>query len=99
MLLAAVGGLFGVLLAQWGVYVLVGLVAKTSPLDTRPDVGVLAFTAGISIIAGLLFGLIPAVQASRTDLAGAMKEKNRTRGRVLRVNLSSMMVVVQVGIS
>ena len=99
MLLAAVGGLFGVLLAQWGVYVLVGLVAKTSPLDTRPDVGVLAFTAGISIIAGLLFGLIPAVQASRTDLAGAMKEKNRTRGRVLRFSLSSLMVIMQVGLS
>ena len=99
MLLAAVGGLCGVLLAQWGVYVLVGLVAKTSPLDTRPDAGVLAFTAGISIIAGLLFGLIPAIQASRTDLAGAMKEKNRTRGRMLRFSLSSLMVVGQVGIS
>src|SRR6185437_10705644 len=37
MLLAVVGGLCGVLLAQWGVTVLVGLVAKTSPLDTRPD--------------------------------------------------------------
>ena len=99
MLLAAVGGLGGVLLAQWGVYVLVGLVAKTSPLDTRPDVGVLAFTAGISIIAGLLFGLIPAIQASRTDLSGAMKEKNRTRGRMLRFSLSSLMVVMQVGLS
>ena len=46
MLLAVVGGVCGVLLAQWGVSVLVGLVAKATPLDTRPDVGVLAFTAG-----------------------------------------------------
>jgi predicted permease len=99
MLLAGIGGLFGVLLAQWGVYVLVGLVAPTSPLDTRPDVGILAFTAGVSILAGILFGLIPAIQASRTDLAGAMKEKSRTKNGLGRFNLSSLMVVMQVGLS
>jgi predicted permease len=98
MLLAIVGGVCGVLLAQWGVYILVGLVARTSPLNTTPDLGVLAFTAGVSIVAGLLFGLVPAIQASRTNLSSAMKEKTRTRGR-LRFSLSSLMVVVQVGLS
>jgi predicted permease len=99
MLLAAVGGLCGVLLAQWGVTILVNLVAKESPLDTRPDAGVLAFTVGVSIVAGLLFGFIPAVRASKTDLASAMKEKSRTRSRIWRWNLSSAMVVLQVGLS
>ena len=99
MLLALVGGICGVLLAQWGVYILVGLVAKTSPLNTTPDIGVLAFTAGVSIIAGLLFGLVPAIQASRTNLSSAMKEKTRTRGGPLRFSLSSLMVVMQVGLS
>ena len=99
MLLAGLGGLCGVLLAQWGVFVLVGLVAKGTPLDTKPDVGVLAFTAGVSLIAGLLFGLIPAVQASRTNLSSAMKEKNRMRSGFLRLSLSSLMVVMQVGLS
>jgi predicted permease len=99
MLLAGIGGLLGVLLAQWGVFVLVGLVAPTSPLDTRPDVGILAFTAGVSVLAGILFGLIPAIQASRTDLAGAMKEKSRTKNGLGRLNLSSLMVVLQVGLS
>jgi predicted permease len=99
MLLAVAGGVCGVLLAQWGVFVLVGLVAKESPLDTHPDLGVLAFTAGVSIIAGLLFGLVPAVQASRTNLSSAMKEKNRMRSGFLRVNLSSLMIVMQVGLS
>ena len=98
MLLAFIGGICGVLLAQWGVYVLVGLVAKTSPLDTTPDIGVLGFTAGVSIVAGLLFGLVPAIQASRTNLSSAMKEKTRTRGP-LRFSLSSLMVVMQVGLS
>jgi predicted permease len=99
MLLAAVGGVCGVLLAQWGVTILVNLVAKESPLDTRPDAGVLAFTFGVSIVAGLLFGLIPAVRASKTDLATAMKEKARTGSRFWRFNLSSAMVVLQVGLS
>ena len=99
MLLAAVGGVCGVLLAQWGVTILVNLVAKEAPLDTRPDAGVLAFTFGVSIVAGLLFGLMPAVRASKTDLATAMKEKARTGSRFWRFNLSSAMVVLQVGLS
>src|ERR1051325_7600674 len=99
MLLALIGGVCGVLLAQWGVTVLVNLVAKSSPLDTRPDAGVLLFTFGVSIIAGVLFGLVPAVQASRTNLSSAMKEKNRVRTGFLRFNLSSLMVVMQVGLS
>ena len=57
----------------------------------------LAFTAGVSIVAGLLFGLIPAVQASRTNLSSAMKEKNRMRSGFMRLSLSSLMVVMQVG--
>ena len=99
MLLAVVGGVCGVLLAQWGVYILVSLVARTSPLDTRPDSGVLAFTAAVSIVAGLLFGLIPALQASRANLSSAMKEKTRTRSGFMRLSLSSLMVVMQVGLS
>ncbi|HSD46119.1 MAG TPA: ABC transporter permease, partial [Pyrinomonadaceae bacterium] len=99
LLLAAVGGVCGVLLAQWGVTILVNLVAKESPLDTRPDAGVLAFTVGVSLVAGLLFGVIPALRASKTDLATAMKQKARTGSRFWRFNLSSAMVVFQVGLS
>jgi len=99
ILLAIIGGVCGVLLAQWGVTVLVNLVAKGTPLDTRPDVGVLLFTAGVSIVAGILFGLIPAIQASRTNLSAAIKERTRLRTGFLRFNLSSLMVVLQVGLS
>src|SRR5689334_23403598 len=99
MLLAVIGGVCGVLLAQWGVTVLVNMVAREAPLDTRPDVGVLAFTAGVAIVAGVLFGLVPAIQASRTDLASAMKEKTRAAHRFLRVSLSAALVVLQVGLS
>ncbi|MDQ2921284.1 MAG: ABC transporter permease, partial [Acidobacteriota bacterium] len=99
MLLAVIGGICGVLLAQWGVIVLVGLVAKDSPLDTHPDAAVLVFTAGVSVVAGVLFGLAPAIRASKTDLASAMKEKSRTGSGRLRFNLSSGLVMLQVGLS
>ncbi len=99
MLLALIGGVCGVVLAQWAVTVLVGLVAKEAPLNTRPDAGVLAFTAGVSILAGILFGLIPAIQASRANLSSTMKEKNRLRGGFMRLSPSSLMVVLQVGLS
>ncbi len=99
MLLAIVGGVCGVLLAQWGVTVLVRMVAEGSPLDTRPDIGILAFTAGVSILAGLLFGLIPAIQASKSDISSAIKERTRMRTGFLRLSPSSLMVVLQVGIS
>ena len=99
MLLAIVGGVCGVFLAQWGVVVLVKLVAEGSPLDTRPDAGVLLFTVGVSIVAGLLFGLVPAIQASHLNLSEAIKERARMRTGFMRLNLSSLMVVVQVGLS
>ena len=99
MLLALIGGVCGVLLAQWGVTVLVSLVAREAPLDTRPDVGILAFTMGVSVLAGILFGLVPAIQASKTDLSSAMKEKTRTAHGFWRVSLSAALVVMQVGLS
>ena len=99
MLLATLGGIAGVLLAQWGVRVLIGLVAKEAPLNIRPDAGVLLFTVGVSIVAGILFGLVPAIQASRVNLSSAIKEKTRTRSGFMRVSLSSLMVVMQVGLS
>jgi predicted permease len=99
MLLALIGGICGVLLAQWGVTILVNLVAREAPLDTQPDAGILAFTAGVSILAGLMFGVLPAIQASKTDLSSAMKEKARTARGFWRLNLSASLVVTQVGLS
>jgi predicted permease len=99
VLLAILGGAIGILLSHWAVILLVRLVARETPLDTKPDLLILAFTAGISLLAGVLFGLLPALRASRTDLTSAMKQKSRTGAGRLRFNLSSGMVVLQVGLS
>lgn len=99
MMLAVIGGIVGVLLSHWAVKLLVSLVIPDSPIDTRPDLAVLLFTTGVSIIAGVIFGLMPAVRSSKSDLASAMKEKSRTGSGRLRLNLSSGLVVVQVALS
>jgi predicted permease len=98
LLLAVVGGVAGILLAQWGVSLLVARVAATSPLDVKPDPSVLLFTAGISVMSGVLFGIAPAIRATRPDLTSALKEK-ATRGRRGRFNLGSVLVVAQVAVS
>jgi len=96
-LLAAIGGVCGVLFAQGGVKVLVTLVAKTSPLDVHPDIVVLSFTTAVSFLAGLIFGTVPALRASKTDLTTAIKEKSSRSSR--RFSLASTLVVAQVGLS
>jgi predicted permease len=98
LLLAIIGGLVGVLLAQWGVSLLVSRLAATSPLDVKPDIRVLLFTLGISLVSGVLFGIAPALRATKTDLTSALKEKS-AHGRKGRFNLGSALVVAQVAVS
>ncbi|HVS81351.1 MAG TPA: ABC transporter permease [Pyrinomonadaceae bacterium] len=98
LLLAVIGGVAGVLLAQWGVSLLVARLAATAPLDVKPDLTVLLFSVGISLVSGVLFGIAPAIRATRTDLTSALKEKS-THGRRGRFNLGSVLVVTQVAVS
>ena len=98
LLLAIIGAVAGILVAQWGVSLLVNRLAATSPLDVRPDASVLLFTLGISLLSGVLFGIAPALRASKVDLTTALKEKT-ARGRKSRFNLGSALVVAQVAVS
>ena len=98
LLLAVIGGVTGILLAQWGVSLLVSRLAATSPLDVKPDTTVLLFTLGISIVSGVIFGIAPALRATKTDLTTALKEKSAA-GRTGRFNLGSVLVVAQVAVS
>ncbi|HKB64555.1 MAG TPA: ABC transporter permease [Pyrinomonadaceae bacterium] len=98
LLLAFIGGVFGILLAQWGVSLLVTRVAATTPLDVKPDASILLFAVAISLISGVLFGIAPALRATKADLTSALKEKS-AHGRKHRFNLGSVLVVVQVAVS
>lgn len=75
LLIAAVGGSLGLAMAAWGTDLLLGVDPTIIPrLDqVGPDGRVVAFTAGLSVLAALLFGLVPALRVSRIDLAAAFQ--------------------------
>jgi putative ABC transport system permease protein len=76
LVLALAGGALGLVLAAWGVRLMRGIVPDMFPMlqHMSVDVPVLAFTFGISILTGLLFGLVPAWRSSHTDLNTTLKE-------------------------
>lgn len=98
LLLAAVGGIAGILLAQWGVSLMVSRLAATTPLNVKPDASVLLFTLAVSLLSGVLFGIVPALRATKVDLSAALKEKSAV-GRKSKFNFGSALVVVQVAVS
>jgi predicted permease len=83
LVLAAAGGLAGLALGWWGTGLLRALVppAIRAVQDIRLDAGAVAFTAGLTVVAGLLFGLVPALHAARTDLMAALRTAGREGGR------------------
>jgi predicted permease len=104
VLLSLAGGLGGLLLALWTIDVLKtatppdGIFSFT--LDYRLDGRVLAFTFLLSLATGVIFGLAPALQASRPDLVPALKDEASAaaQGR-RRFNLRNLLVVAQVALS
>jgi len=101
VLLASIGGAAGILIAMWGVRSLTLLLSSgTRPLALKPDLNwhVLAGAIALSVLTGLLFGLAPALQATRVDLMPALKEV-RANDRSRRVTLSHVLVVGQISLS
>jgi putative ABC transport system permease protein len=76
LVLALAGGALGLVLAAWGVRLMRSVVPDMFPMlqHMGVDLPVLAFTFGISILTGLLFGLVPAWKSSHTDLNTTLKE-------------------------
>ena len=79
VLLALLGAVFGLVLAYWGVAALSAVATESYPMlkQSRLDLPVLGFTAAIAIATGLLFGVAPALAASRADLQATLKEGGR----------------------
>jgi len=79
LILAIAGGLLGLLLAYWILDALLAIVPANIPrMDgVRLDFSVLAFTFGISVLTGLIFGLAPVWQVARTDLRETLNEASR----------------------
>ncbi|MBA3830546.1 MAG: ABC transporter permease, partial [Chthoniobacterales bacterium] len=82
VLLSALGGLFGLLLAEWGTAALIRAVPQNIPRigDIQLDASVLGFTLLVSLATGIIFGLVPAWQASHVDLNSSLKSGMRIGG-------------------
>ena len=80
VLLAGLGGFFGLLLAQWGTDALIKTVPQNIPRisNIQLDAQVLTFTLLVSLVTGVVFGLVPAWQASHVDLNSSLKSGSRT---------------------
>ena len=103
LLLAVVGAALGALLAQGLSQFLVGFISTADDkvfLDLAPDWRLLAFAAGVAAVTCILFGLTPALRATRIEPGAAMKASGRglTAGRE-RFSLRRALVVIQVALS
>jgi putative ABC transport system permease protein len=102
LLLSLCGGGLGLLLALWGTELLVALVPKGLPRaeEIAMDGTVLGFTTLIAFATGIIFGLAPALQSSRTELTQTLKEGGRGSGDGGQRNrLRSVLVVSEVAIA
>jgi len=102
LLLGAVGGIVGVIFAFWGKSALLALAEKGSgflpeQINLTLNFRVLVFTLLVSLLTGVLFGLVPAWRATRVDLTTSLKQGRRATGVVSR--LSKGLVIAQVAMS
>jgi predicted permease len=102
LLLSLVGGLGGLGLATAMDKALLGFLPETVTaltVSAKPDGHVLLFTLGISVVTGLIFGLVPALQATRPQLAGTLKDQAGSVVGGTSVRLRKTLVVMQVALS
>ena len=112
LLLGLVGGAAGLLVAVWGVQILLGLEPPLPfpvYLDVSLDARVLGFSLGVSLLAGVLFGLAPALQSTKTELASTLRDEaggviggrggRGGPGRRRRFGLRDVLVVAQMSMS
>ena len=100
VLLALAGGVAGVLLAVWGTGAALAVVPDALPRAEQIslDAQVLVFATGISLLAGVLFGLTPALKTSRRNLHNQLNEGGRG-GSGLRHRAQSVFVIAEIGLA
>ena len=102
VVLSVMGGLLGLLLAVWGTGLVSAAGEKINPMfqDIHVDLKVLAFTGGLTLLTGLIFGLAPALQISKPNLTESLKESGRSSGpSAARNHLRSALVVSEIALT
>ncbi|MGH9940666.1 MAG: ADOP family duplicated permease, partial [Blastocatellia bacterium] len=102
-LLATLGAAVGLMFARLGADALLGFLPQghiPTVIELNPDLRMLGFTMGVTLLTGLLFGLAPAVQATRPDLIPALKNETvMVSGGGRRWELRRLLVILQVALS
>src|SRR5436190_11686612 len=100
LLLAAGGAALGVLLAAWGLDVLLAIAPRQirELAEIRVDRAVLGFSAGLTVATTLIFALVPALRASRVDLASSLKDGGRGTSGIPAARLRAVLVAAQVAV-
>ena len=101
LLLAALSGALGLLLAQWGARLLLTYLPpeQTATFDLAPDAKALGFTLAVSLLTSLLFGLAPALGATRPDLISSLKDAVGESAGRSRLTPHKLLIVTQVALS
>jgi len=103
VLLAGLGGALGLLFANWGGSLLLAVLSgsgSTIPFQFSPDPRALTFTAGVSLLAGVLFGLAPALACSRVELNPVLKGAGgHSAARATHGRLTKSLMISQVALS
>jgi predicted permease len=102
VVLGLVGGAAGLLLALWGIEFLSALAQQTSVPRAKSiglDGRVLLFTLAASLVTGLIFGSVPAIQSSKPDLNDALKEGGRGSGSRRRTRTRNLLVVSEMALA
>ena len=98
ILLSVIGGIAGALFAWWGVKMLTHLLQVSPVVKIRPDPLVLAFTVGISLLTGVIFGVIPAIRSSRIEPRPGNAFRPAGWGRK-RIGSTQALIVLQVALT
>ena len=105
LLLALVGGAFGLVVAVWGIELLVAAIPR-SILVSMPyldnlaiDSSVLGFTCAMTLVTGLVFGLAPALQASKPEIQETLKDGSRSSTDSARHRVRNILVVSEIALA
>lgn len=102
LLLSSLGGAAGLLVGYLGRNLIPHLLAKSWSPETMPldfDDRVVAFTVGVSLITGILFGLAPAWQATRTNVNSGLKDATHVTSSRQKMGLGKSLVIFQIALS
>ena len=102
LMLSVAGGLIGLGMAMWADRILIlFLPPATSPLaiSATPDWRILAFTTGVSLLTGILFGLVPALQSTKADVARTLKDNAGAVVGGASATVRKVLVTAQIALS